>query len=204
RALARGFCFMVVAHQLSAAERAPGRLSLGPQQPSALALPAALLLGLALVVQLLAAGERKLELGASLLVEIELERHERHSLALDRAHELVDLPAVQEELAHALGSMVEAAALQVFRDIGVDQPDLAAARIGVGFRDRRLAPAQRLNLRAGEREAGLEGLPDLVVEPRLAIVGDHTNLAVRFRGHCALLRRRDARRTAIAIRHLRA
>src|SRR5262249_54567458 len=53
----------------------------------------------------------------------------------------------------------------------------------VGFRDRRLAPAQRFNLRAGEREASLEGLADLVVEARLAIVGDHTNLAVRFRGH---------------------
>src|SRR5262249_14104994 len=167
------------------AERSPQRLSLGPQQPSALPLPAALLLGFALVVQLLAAGKRKLELGAALLVEIELERHERHSLALDRAHELVDLAAVQEELAHALGRMVEAAALQVFRDIGVDQPDLAAARIGVGFRARRLPAAQGFTLRAGEREAGLEGLADLVGEARLAIVGDHANLAVQFRGHPA-------------------
>src|SRR5262245_13250789 len=163
------------------------RLSLGPQQPSALPLPAALLLGLALVVQLLASGERKLELGAALLVEIEPERHERHSLALDRAHELVDLPAVQEKLAHALGRMVEGAALQVFRDIGVDEPDLAAARIGIGFCDGRLAAAQRFNLRAGEREPGLEGLADLVVEARLAIVGDQTNFAVRFRGHPASL-----------------
>src|SRR5215475_1541997 len=174
---------MVAPHRLSAAEQAPERLSLGPQQPPALALPAALLLGFAFVVQLLAAGERKLQLGAALLVEIELERHERHSLALDRAHELVDLTAVKEELAHALGRMVEAAALQVFRDIGVDQPNLAAARIGVGLRDRRLAAAQRFNLRAGEREAGLEGLADLVVEARLAIVGDHANFAVRFRRH---------------------
>src|SRR5262245_49499616 len=162
-----------------------GLLSLGPQQPSALPLPAALLLGLALVMQLLAAGERKLELGAALVVEIEPERHERHSLALDRAHEFVDLPAVQEKLAHALGRMVEAASLQVFRDIGVDEPDLAAPRIGIGFRDGRLAAAQRFNLGAGEREPGLERLADLIVEARLAIVGDHTNLAVRFRGHPA-------------------
>src|SRR5262245_64845896 len=93
--------------------------------------------------------------------------------------------------------MVEAAALQVFWNIGVDQPDLAAARIGVGLRDRRLAAAQRLNLRAGEREADLEGLADLVVEARLAIVGDHANLAVRFRGHpasCLLRRCRNAGR----------
>src|SRR5262245_46965296 len=64
---------------------------LGAQEPAALALPAALLLGLALVVKLLAAGERDLDLGAALLVEIELERHERHALTLDGAHQLVDL-----------------------------------------------------------------------------------------------------------------
>ncbi len=84
-------------------------------------------------------GERELDLGAALLVEIELERHERHALALDRAGKLVDLAPVQQQLARALGRMVEAAALQVFRDIGVDQPELAAAGIGIGFRDRRLA-----------------------------------------------------------------
>src|SRR6266478_7886019 len=172
------------AHRRSAAER---RLSLGPQQPSALALPAALLLGFALVVQLLAAGERKLELGAALLVEIKLERHERHSLALDRAHKLVDLAAVKQELAHALGRMVEAAALQVFRNVGVDEPDLAATRIGVGFGDGRLACAQRFHLGAGKGDAGLEGLADLVIEARLPILGDDTHLAVRFRSHPRLL-----------------
>src|SRR5436309_3068241 len=46
------------------------RLTLGPQEPSTLPLPAALFLGLTLVVQLLAARERKLELGAAFLVEI--------------------------------------------------------------------------------------------------------------------------------------
>src|SRR5262245_62307116 len=97
--------------------------ALGPQQPPALALPTALLFGLALVVQLLAAGKGELELGAALLVEIELERHQRHALALDRADQLVDLAAVEKELADALGRRVEAAGLQIFRDIGIDEPD---------------------------------------------------------------------------------
>src|SRR5207237_7567581 len=103
------------------------------QQPPALALPGALLLGLALVVQLLAAGERKLDLGAALFVEIELERDERHDLALDRTPELVDLAAVQQQPTRALGRMVEAAGLQIFGDVGVDEPELAAAGVGVGF-----------------------------------------------------------------------
>src|SRR5262249_24919338 len=134
-------------------------------------------------MQLLAARERKLELGAALLVEIQLERHQRHSLPLDRAHELVDLAAVKEELAHAFGRMIEAAALQIFRDVGIDQPDLPAARVGIGFGDRRLAAAQRFHFRAGERDAGLEGLANLVIEARFAVLGDDSNLAVRLRDH---------------------
>src|SRR6266516_4668276 len=162
-------------------------LALSPQQPSALPLPAAFLLGLALVVQLLAPCKRQLELGAALLVEIELERHQRHSFPLDRTHELIDLAAVKQELAGALGRMVEAAALQIFRNIGVDPPDLAAARIRIRFGNGRLAAAQRLHLGAGERDAGLERLADLVVEARLAIVGDDANLAVRLGGHSRVL-----------------
>src|SRR5262249_28565796 len=147
----------------------------------------AILLGFTLVVELLAAGERQLELGAALVVEIKLERHQRHPLALDRTHEPVDLAAVQQELADTLRRVIEAAGLQVFRNVCVDEPDLTAARIAVGFRDRSLAAAQRFPLGAGERDSGLEGLADLVVEPRLAVLRDDTNLAVRFRGHPRLL-----------------
>ena len=66
-------------------------LPLLPQQAAALALPGALLLRLALVVKLFAARQSQLDLGAAPLVEIELERHQRHALALHRADELVDL-----------------------------------------------------------------------------------------------------------------
>jgi hypothetical protein len=37
---------------------------------------------------------------------------------------------MQEQLAGALGGMIEAAALQVFGDVGIDEPDLPALRIG--------------------------------------------------------------------------
>src|SRR5262245_13424993 len=136
RAFARGFCFVAPHARDGPQLRASQDLALGPQQPSALPLPAAFFFGFPLIVQLLATRERKLELGAALLVEIKLERDQGHALTLDGAYKLVDLAAVKQELAHALGSMVEAAALQIFRDIGVDEPDLAAARIGVGFGDR--------------------------------------------------------------------
>src|ERR1044071_1696056 len=105
-----------------------------PQQPAPLARPIALLLGLTLVVQLLALCQRNLDLGATLVVEIDLERHDRHALALDRAHQLVDLPLVEEELARSFLRMVELAGLLVFGDVGIDQPQLAipARRVGLG------------------------------------------------------------------------
>ena len=59
-------------------------LPLRPQQPALLPVPVALLLGFALVVQLLALGQRDLQLRAALGVEVHLERHEGHALARDR------------------------------------------------------------------------------------------------------------------------
>src|SRR5262249_48562378 len=66
-------------------------------------------------------------------------------------------------------------------------PDLAAPGIRIGFSDRGLAFTQRLHLGPGERDAGLEGFADLIVEARPAIVGDDASLAVRFGGHPPLL-----------------
>src|SRR5262245_30543523 len=93
--------------------------TLGAQKPTALALPAPLLLGLSLIVKLLAARERNLDLGAAFFVEIEFERHECHAFALDRTHELVDLVPVQQQPARAFRQMIEAACLQIFRNVGV-------------------------------------------------------------------------------------
>src|SRR5262249_60484274 len=93
----------------------------------------------------------------------------------------------EKELADALGRVVETSSLQIFRDIGVDEPDLAATRIGIGFRDGGLALPQRFHLRPGERDADLHRLADLVVEPGFAIVGDDASFVVRFCGHCYLL-----------------
>ena len=92
---------------------------------------------------------------------------------LDRAREPVDLALVQQQLARPRGLMRVAAGLRVFGDMGVDQVERAAAfvrRIGVG--DIGLAGAQRLHLRAGQHEAGLERVLDRIVEAGLAVLGD--------------------------------
>src|SRR3984893_12085631 len=165
------------------------------QQPAALALPAAFLFRLALVVQFLAARQRKLDFGATFVVKIELERDESHSLALNRSDELADLPPVQEQLTQALGGIIEAAPLEVFGDVGIDEPDLPPTRIGIGFCNCRLPLAQGFYFRSGQRNAGLERLTDRVVEPCLAIVRDDAGIAFGFPLHRATLHSCGARRS---------
>ena len=90
---------------------------------------------------------------------------------------------MQQQLARPARLVIEAVGLQIFGDIGVEEPDLAALLARIALPDRRLAAAQRLHLGAGQRDAGLEGLADLVVEARLAVVG--RDLVV---GSCPCLR----------------
>jgi hypothetical protein len=115
------------------------------------------------------------------VVEIELERNERHALALDRADQLVDLPAVHQQLARPLRRMIEAVRLKIFRDVRVDEPDLAAARVGIGLGDRRLPEPQRFHFGPGQRDARFHRLVDEVIETRLAVVSYHAPLLFRFR-----------------------
>src|SRR6476660_2804767 len=148
-------------------------LPLVAHQAALLPVPIALLLGLALVVQLLALGEAEQDLGDPTLVEIELERHDRHPLPLDRARQPIELALVHQELAWPRWLMRVAPALRVFGDMRVDQIERAAAFVRrVGIADIRLAGSQRLHFRAGEHEASLKRVLDREVEAGLAVFGD--------------------------------
>src|SRR5690348_5181541 len=120
------------------------------QQSRLLAVPVALLLGGALVVQLLALAERKLKLCHATLVEIELERHDRHAFALNRGGKLGDLALMQQQFARPLGLVIEAVGLQVLGYVRVVEIELAAVLSGVAFRNAGLAIAQRFHLGAGK------------------------------------------------------
>src|SRR5947209_7173995 len=143
------------------------------QQARPLALPVAVLDRLPLVVRLLAGRESDLDFRPAALVEIDLQRHDGAALALDGADQHVDLALVQQQLARPLALVIEAVAGGVFGDVGIDQPGLAAILRDVGFGDRAAAAAQGFHLGAGQRDAGLHGLLDEVVVPRLAVLGHY-------------------------------
>src|SRR5262249_11816440 len=100
------------------------------------------------------------------------------------------------------GRMVEAVGLQIFRNIGIDKPDFAAARIGVGLGDCCLALTQRFHLGARERETRLECLVDEIVEARLAIVSDDAKFSVRLAA--ALVGRHSSHLSGSLYRRIRA
>ena len=70
---------------------------------------------LAFIVEFLAARQGDLELGAALFVEIELERHQSHALALDGADQFIDLPPMQQQLSRPLRCELVFVALAVKR-----------------------------------------------------------------------------------------
>src|SRR5215207_11378745 len=110
-----------MASPTSETRRAPTRgrslLTLLPHQSAPLSIPVALLLGLALVAERLAARQAELDLRATLVVEVQLQRHDGQPFPLHGSDELVDLSLVQEELSGPLSLVVEAVGLEVFGDI---------------------------------------------------------------------------------------
>src|SRR2546423_13313293 len=87
-----------------------------------------------LVAHLLPAGDGELDLRAAAL-EVELRRDEREAALAHLAGQRLDLLAVKEELAVAVGIVVREVALVVRRDVRADEPHLAVAEVGVGARE---------------------------------------------------------------------
>ena len=79
---------------------------------------------------------------------------------------------MQQQLPVALRIVIDIAAVAVGVDVHVVEPDLAALDARVAVAKIRLALPNAFHLGAAENDAGLEGVEDVVVEERLAIVGN--------------------------------
>src|SRR5262249_62183448 len=96
----------------------------------------------------------------------------REALLPDLAVERVDLGAMHEQLAFAVGLMSQGATLGVLGDGRADQPGLAVADVRVGLAELDAAVPRGLHLRAGQDETGLDALDELVVAARAAVLRD--------------------------------
>src|SRR5581483_2465847 len=155
----------------------PGNLLFASGAPSSFERPFDLPLGISLgdvaplVALLLAARDRQLDLHPPVL-EIHPGRDDRHPLFAYRSVERVDLASVQEKLPRPRRLVVRAVPLRVDRDLEPVQPRLAVADVREGVRHSRAPDAQRLDLGAGQRDAGLDPLQELIVVTCSAVLGD--------------------------------
>jgi hypothetical protein len=159
-----------------------------PHQALLLPLPVPLLHRFALVVHLLAPGQRQFDLRPPSAVKIDRQGHEREALAVHRSMQLGDFATLQQQLPLASRLMVEAVAVAIFRNVAVDQPHLVILDGGVTLRYRSLALPQRFYLGSGELNPGLEPLLDEIVESRPPVLGDDLLLVELLRerlGHGA-------------------
>ena len=104
---------------------------------------------------------------------VHLERHERVAASLDGADQPVELGSIEQQLARAdrIGNHVRRRRRQR-GDMRAEQVCLRILDEYVRFLQLRAAGAQALDLPSLQRQAGLVGLLDEIVVPRLAVLGD--------------------------------
>src|SRR5471032_226474 len=136
------------------------------------ALPVALFLGFAFVVELLALRKADLAFHAAALV-VEVQRDKRMTLLLDLADELRDLFAVQQQLARA--DRVRMDVGRCFRqraDVRADQEQFSVANDDVAFLDLAAAGPERLDFPPFQHEPRLVAILDEVIEEGFSVVDD--------------------------------
>ena len=77
---------------------------------------------------------------------------------------------MQQQFAWPPRLMVEMGRGLVFRDVGVDEIELAARLVGIGLGDASAALAQYLDLGAMQDETGFEGVLDQVIVTGAAVL----------------------------------
>ena len=153
--------------------RAPGsplRPGAGLADPGHLAFGVALGQGLALVVGALAPGQAQLDLD-QVALEVDAQGDQGEAALVDAGRQLVDLLAVEQELAGAGRLVALVAGVGVGGDLHV-QDELVAVDHGVGVLERPFALAEGLDLAAAQDQAGLDRLEDLVVVAGTAVGRD--------------------------------
>ena len=128
--------------------------------------------GVPLVVALAALGQRQVDLGPPIL-EVHRQRHQGERVLGGAPAQLVDLAAVQQQLPAPVGvGGTEPGREGVGRHVHAVQPHLAVDDPGVAVPELGLALPQRLDLAAGQHDAGLVGLEDVVVVAGPAVLGN--------------------------------
>jgi hypothetical protein len=100
------------------------------------------------------------------------EGNEREAVVFAGFGEFADFAAVEEQFAFALSGVVVDAGFGVFGDVAVDEPDFVAFDAGVGFFDGDFVIADAFDFAAGEHDAAVDFVEDVVFVSRAAVGAD--------------------------------
>src|SRR5206468_3723474 len=134
---------------------------------------------LALLELPLASSEREVELRET-VGEVDAKWYEREPTFRGLPDQALDLGPVQQQLARPLRVVPSLLARLIRWDVHALDPDLAVSHAGERLRQRRSPAAERLHLGAGEGDARLEPLEDLVLVTCLAVRADGPLAGVRL------------------------
>ncbi len=154
-----------------------------PHNSAFLAIPVAVLLGGALVMDLLARHQRQLALHLVAL-PVQLERYTGVALVLRDRKDLGDLLTVQQQFSGAggVGYFVGAGRVQ-WRHMAAQQVCFAVANHNIGVGELRFSGAHAFDFPACQCQTRFEGFVDMVFKSRLLVLGNHAAagaLAVTF------------------------
>src|SRR6185503_20757662 len=97
-------------------------------------------------------------------LEVQLQRDQGETLALDGSNQTTDFPLVEQQFSAAGRFVIDVTAAFVRLDVGIQQEDLAVANDAVGIGNARLSRPQRLHLSSAQHDTGLERLEEVIVE----------------------------------------
>ena len=142
--------------------------------------------GLALVKLALASGNGDDELGKAALVDEQAQGDDGktglHGVLGNAAYFL----AVEQQLAVAMGGVVVVGAIAVLGNVHAFHPNLAVNDHAIGVGQAAFALTDGLDFGARQDDARSEGLDDLIVERRLAVL-DVDRIMVVVSSHCFVL-----------------
>ena len=144
------------------------------------ALVLALLDGLALVVLALTSRKRDDQLGQTPLVDEQAQGHDSDTGLLGVTGDAMDFLTIKEQFAVAMGGVIIVRAVAVLGNIHILDPDLAIDDHAISIGQATLALTDGFNLGSRKHNAGCEGLNNLVVERRLAILDIDRILVIAF------------------------
>ena len=134
------------------------------------ALVLAFLDGLTFVVLSFTTTQSDNDLGESPLIDKQAQWHNGNTRLLGVTGDATDLLAVKEQLAVAVGGMVVIGPVTVFSNVHVLDPDLTIDDHAIGIGQATLALTDGFDLSTREDDARREGLENLVVKGRLAVL----------------------------------